>query len=327
LRNSEGDVDRARERDRTLDGSATHGMTRRHRFRLFVVCSFLILVGAAGFAAQSAAARGPTPRSENASAFASALGRARAAGGLARSESGLSAAGSSGAAFVAPATFYARSRAIASAPVAAPPRPDSSIPRPACTAGQGCDSTAEPTIVATETAGAADVAGDKRLGGHLGLAAAGVFAAGSFVAADAMTSRGENENLSPARWFLAAGHFDDTTDVGLSLRGPWAPPKGSPPSPWQPAPCHTTETCAFAPPGSPNDPGHGSHDPSDGPDNGNPDNGAPDDGTHNDGDPSRPPVISTTTTPEPSTVFLLATGLGLIAFVQFRRRRVAIEAR
>src|SRR6185312_7386008 len=102
LRNSEGDVDRARERDRTLDGSATHGMTRRHRFRLIVVCSFLILVGAAGFAAQSAAARDPTPRSENASAFASALGRARAASAFAGIQGGLPAAGSSGAAFVAP---------------------------------------------------------------------------------------------------------------------------------------------------------------------------------------------------------------------------------
>ena len=316
--------------------SAKHGMKRTRRFRLFVVCSFLILVAAVGYAAQSAATPGPAPRSENASVVAAALGaaRARVAGAIAGRQSGSLLAVSGGASFVAPTTFYARSRAAAALPADSTSKTDSSSLRTQCASDATCAAANEQVAGAEEAAAADNAQRDGRIGGRLGLAAVGIAAGGGLIAPDEM-ARGANENVSPAHWFIAAGHFGDTTNVGLGLHGPWAPPTGSPSAPWFPTPCYAPGTCAMRlpnspplgngdpaqdppPDGSPNDPGTGNQDPS---------NNAGTDAPDTDGDPNTPPVIATTTTPEPSTVFLLATGLGLIALIHTRRRRVAIEAR
>ena len=294
-------------------------MKRSHRFRPFVICSFLILVAALGYAARSAATQAPEPRLENESTTA-ALGRAlrsRTARWLAGSERGAMLGASGGASFLAPAEFYARSRAVASAPAEARVAADSSTPPTPCATNAGCDSARDASVAAAEETASHDARNDRRIGPRFGLGALGV--ASSVVAVDAMSSGDAHENLSPVRWFLAAGHFDDTTDVRLGFRGPWAPPDGSSPQPWHPEPCYTTGSCRFDPAGSPppgsdspSDAGNSDQDPSD-------DTGS--------GGPNPAPVIATTTTPEPSTVLLLATGLGLIALVQRRRRRLAIEAR
>jgi PEP-CTERM motif-containing protein len=307
-------------------------MKRTHRFRLFVVCSFLILVAAAGYAARSTETRA-TPQVENESA--AALGGAaavHAARVLAGSQGGSPLAVSEGASFLAPAVFYARSRDVASRP--AVERNAASSTPPTCATDTACNEAQQAVVVAADEGASREAASERRFGARLRRTAAGVAAAGAFVAVNEIWSNDGSENLSPARWYIAAGHFGDTTNVGLGLHGPWAPPKGSPASPWHPEPCYTTGSCAFQPPGSP--PPGNDDPPQDPPPNGSPNdagdgnqNPSDNSGTGNpyDGDPNKPPVISTTTTPEPSTVFLLATGLGLIALVQFRRRRVAIEAR
>lgn len=274
----------------------------------------MILVAGVVYAAQSAASPDSAPRSDNASAVAAALGavRARVAGAIAGRQSGSLLAVSGGASFVAPTTFYARSRAAAAHPADSTSKTDSSSLRTQCASDATCDAASERVTGAAQAAAGDDAQRDGRIGGRLGLAAVGIAAGGGFIAIDEMV-RGANENVSPARWFIAAGHFGDTTNVGLGLHGPWAPPTGSPSAPWFPTPCYTPGTCAVRLPGSPP---LGNGDPAAG-------TGAP----YTDGDPNKPPVIATTTTPEPSTVFLLATGLGLVALIQIRRRRVAIEAR
>jgi len=316
-------------------------MKRTHRFRWIVVCSFLMLVAALGYAAQSAATPGATAHPEAEPAPATPLigaVRGRMARALTGSQSGSLLAMSGGVSFVAPAEFYARSRGAASPPAAAEPNADSSTRATPCTMGAACGAADTTMGAATEASAPDDARDDGRVGRHLNLAAVGIVASGAFIAANEIDWSSSSENLSPAHWFIAAGHFGDTVDVGLGFHRPWAAPRGSPPSPWHPEPCYTTDTCAFGPTagspgngnqghdpptnGSPNDPENGEQSPPNNPGNDDSYNGG---STH--GDPNKPPVIATTTTPEPSTVVLLATGLGLVALFHVRRRRVPIKAR